>query len=158
MFQVKKCISVCIKHGIVKFEENKNSPTIYQAIPENIVLRARYPKFVYSTKVLFGDVAELIVENVLMNGSVLLSELVSKVTERLVSDVEQSSSKHDEHFVYQKCEDLIKGHYLKRLMLPRDLEENADDGKMSSNITNEQAYEIPPGVKQGKQFVVSLVV
>jgi len=146
---VKKCISVGIKHRIIKFEEYKKQPSTYEAIIESILLRARYPKFVYYAKMLFGDVAELIVESVLMNGAEIISDIVSKVTERLVSDMDQSSAKHDESFVYQKCEDLIKGHYLKRLELPTDLKENSTGGEISSHCTEDKAYEIPPGIKQG---------
>ena len=149
IFQVRKCISVGIKHRIIKFEENKKLPPTYQAIIDNILLRARYPKFVYSAKMLYGDVAELIVESILMNGAEMLSDLVLKVTERLISDADQSNAKHDEHFVYQKCEELIKGRYLKRLLVPKDLEENEIDGETSTFTTVEQAYEIPPGIKQG---------
>ena len=98
---------------------------------------------------LFGDVAELVIESVLMNGAELLSDLVLKVTERLASDNDQPNTKHDEHFVYQKCEDLIKGHYLKRLVLPNDLQEDDITGKGSNHSTSEKTYEIPPGVKQG---------
>lgn len=98
---------------------------------------------------LFGDVAELVIESVLMNGAEILSDLVLKVTERLVSDVDQPNTKHDEHFVFQKCEDLIKGHYLKRLVLPNDLEGDDIPGKRSDHSTEEKAYEIPPGIRQG---------
>ena len=154
---MKKCISVGIKHRIIKFEEYKKQPSTYEAIIENILLRARYPKFVYYAKVLFGDVAELIVENVLMNGAEIISDIVSKVTERLVSDMDQSSTKHDESFVYQKCEDLIKGHYLKRLLLPTDLKESSTGEEKSDHSTEDKAYEIPPGIKQGI-FILSQLV
>lgn len=146
---MKKCISVGIQHQIIKFEENKKTPTTYQAIPENILLRARYPKFVHSAKVLYGDVAELIVENVLMNGAQTLSHLVAKVTERIASDVEQANIKHDENIVYQKCEDLVKGHYLKRLKLSNDIEKEAAEGSEKEGNDEEKLYEIPAGILQG---------
>ena len=147
---MKKCLSVCIQHQLIKFEESQKTPTLYQAIPENILLRARYPKFVYSAKILFGDIAELIIENVLMNGAEVLSSIVLKVAERLESDVEQSNVKHDKKIVYQKCEELIKNHFLKRLNFPCDSEASADGGEQSKDNHEGQEYTIPPGVLQGR--------
>lgn len=135
---------------MVKFEEHKKMPTTYQAVPENILLRTRYPKFVYHTKLLYGDIAELIMENILMNGAEILSKVVSKVAERLDSEGGQASEvKPDEALVYQKCIELIKGHFLKRVPMQTDPELSAEDRERSNEIKEEEAFFVPPGILQG---------
>ena len=135
---------------MVKFEEYKKMPTTYQAVPENILLRTRYPKFVYHAKLLYGDIAELIIENVLMNGAEILSRVVSKVAERLDSEGGQPSEvKPDEALVYQKCIELITGHYLKRVPMQTDPELSAEDRERSNEIKEEEAFVVPPGILQG---------
>ena len=83
MSQVKKVLAVLIQHGIVSFELNKKGFVEYTASSHPVVLRGRYPRYVYTTKLLYGDEAELIVEELLHHGQQCMSETVSRVTERL---------------------------------------------------------------------------
>lgn len=53
---------------------------LYLAIPENILLRARFPRYVHTAKVLFGDAGELIVEDILQQGQSLMSEVSTQFT------------------------------------------------------------------------------
>eukprot|EP00795_Rhopilema_esculentum_P006470 gene6470-11923_t len=121
-------------------------PTTYKADVDVILLRSRFSKFVYNAKILYGDAAELIVETMLMDGAEILSKVVSKVAERLLSDNEQAGKKPDTNLVYQKCVELIKGRFLKRLALPRDSNESSEDEERRQIITETEAYSVPPGI------------
>lgn len=48
-----------------------------------ILLRTRFPRFIYTAKLLYGDTAELIVEEMLQHGQVTVSSVVQRVTDRL---------------------------------------------------------------------------
>ena len=48
-----------------------------------IVQRIRYPKYIYCAKTLYGDAAELVTEELLQNGQVLMTQVVENVTNKL---------------------------------------------------------------------------
>eukprot|EP00794_Sanderia_malayensis_P009936 gene9936-10956_t len=142
----KKCMCIAIQHQLARFEKNKNGPITYRAEIENILLRTRYPKFVYNAKVMFGDIAELIVESVLMNGADMLSRIVDIVSERLNSQDEQQSKISDSSIVCQKLVELIERHYLRRLVVPGEEDLLDEKGDNISELGDEEAFTIPVGV------------
>lgn len=48
----------------------------------------RYPRYIYTTKTLYGDTGELIVEELLLNGKMTMSAVVKKVADRLTETME----------------------------------------------------------------------
>lgn len=50
-------------------------------------MRPRFPVYLYSSKTLFGDVAELIVEELLLHGQLQMSEVITRVHTRLTVDL-----------------------------------------------------------------------
>jgi DNA-directed RNA polymerase III subunit RPC3 len=56
-----------------------------------ILGRVRYHKYVYSAKTLYGDAAELLVEEVLQHGQSLMSAVVVTVTDKLNEALDASS-------------------------------------------------------------------
>ena len=133
-------------------------PTTYKADVNVILLRSRFSKFVYNAKILYGDAAELIVETMLMDGAEILSKVVSKVAERLLSDNEQAGKKPDTNLVYQKCVELIKGRFLKRLALPCDSNESSEDEEKRQIVTETDAYSVPPGILLSKLDSIFLTI
>ena len=105
--QVKKALTILIKHNIVSYSRaDPAAPPEYFTNVNNILKRKRYPKYVYGAKQKFGDVAELVVETLLLNGSDILSRVSKIVAERL--DDESGEMKPDEELVVRKCKDLIE--------------------------------------------------
>ena len=100
---------------------------------------------------LFGDIAELIVENVLMNGAEIISRVIAKVAERLSSDDNLQNKKPDSSLVYEKCVELIDGHYLKRLPMPCNINASEESYDIQQREEREltEAFKIPYGIVQG---------
>jgi len=82
---VKRALCVLIQHNIVTFGYNKKGFVEYSAILEHILARPRYPMCLYTSKTLFGDVAELITEELLLHGQLQMSEVINKVHTRLTA-------------------------------------------------------------------------
>ncbi|XP_057308573.1 DNA-directed RNA polymerase III subunit RPC3-like isoform X2 [Hydractinia symbiolongicarpus] len=120
--EIKKSLSILVHHELVAYTKNKNGVTEYQARLDHILRRKRYQKYVYCAKSKFGDVAELVIENLLLNGCDTLSRVSKNVAERLESD-ETDDSRPDEGLVVQKCKELIVGHFLLRVRNPTTVEE-----------------------------------
>jgi len=137
--EVKKALTILIKHNIVSFARSDTSaaPEYFTNV-NNILKRKRYPKYVYGAKQKFGDVAELVVETLLLNGSDILSRVSKIVAERL--DDESGEVKPDEELVVRKCKDLIEGHFLIRVKDP-----NAIDAEAVEAEEDEQ-FVVPQGI------------
>ena len=48
---------------------------LYQVNLSNLLLRVRYPRYIHTSKELFGDAGELIVEDLLQQGQLLMSQV-----------------------------------------------------------------------------------
>ncbi len=150
LLQVKKCMCVALQHQLATYEVHKKRPITYRAAIDNILLRARYPKFVYNAKLLFGDIAELIVENILMNGADIISRIVVNVAGRLNSQDDQQGKNTDTSLVYQKVVALVSGHYLKRLPVTNEVRDGDDGDKDDAKQQEEEeAFLIPSGIIKG---------
>lgn len=147
--EVKKGLSILIQHHLVEYMSGRNGATEYNAILSNILLRRRFQKYVYCAKLKFGDVAELVVETFLLNGSDTLSKAAKRVSDRLASD-EMVEQRTDIDHVIQKCKELVKDQYLIRVRLPATTvaEETGGDSKKDEEeeMKDEECFVIPPGV------------
>ena len=81
--QVKVALTVLIQHNIVNFQQNKHGFVEYTVDVRSLLLHTRFPRYVYSAKTLYGDEAELIVEELLQHGQVSMASVVENVTQRL---------------------------------------------------------------------------
>ena len=120
IFQVKKSLSILIHHNLVTFGKNKNHITEFHLELDRVLNRKRFQKYVYCAKLKFGDVAELVVESLLLNGCDILSRVAKRVADRLEVDEE---SEPDATLVVQKCQELILAHFLIRVEDPNLTEE-----------------------------------
>ena len=64
-------------------EQNKRGFTEYGISVEAVLCRARIPRYIYCAKTLYGDGAELVIEDLLHQGQSLMSRLVNNVTNKL---------------------------------------------------------------------------
>ncbi|GAB1287886.1 DNA-directed RNA polymerase III subunit RPC3 [Apodemus speciosus] len=111
---VKKALCVLIHHNLVIYHVHKRGVVEYEAQCSRVLRMLRYPRYIYTTKTLYGDTGELIVEELLLNGKMTMSAAVKKVADRLTETMEDGKTMDyaevsnafvrlaDTHFV-QRC-------------------------------------------------------
>ncbi|KAK6179368.1 hypothetical protein SNE40_011749 [Patella caerulea] len=113
--QIKKGICILIQHNFVKFDRNKKGVTEYAINTDAVSLQLRYPRYIYCAKTLYGDAAELLVEELLQNGQSLMSIASERVTQRLNEALEATGNpKITSSLVRDKFGLLVKTHFLRR--------------------------------------------
>ena len=65
------------------FSLHKRGFVEYTAKVDQVLLIPRYPHYIYCAKTLYGDAGELIVEELLQHGQLMMSSVVDKVSQRL---------------------------------------------------------------------------
>uniref|UniRef100_A0A8D2EW78 DNA-directed RNA polymerase III subunit RPC3 n=1 Tax=Theropithecus gelada TaxID=9565 RepID=A0A8D2EW78_THEGE len=112
--QVKKALCVLIQHNLVSYQVHKRGVVEYEAQCSRVLRMLRYPRYIYTTKTLYSDTGELIVEELLLNGKLTMSAVVKKVADRLTETMEDGKTMDyaevsntfvrlaDTHFV-QRC-------------------------------------------------------
>ncbi|KAM9244306.1 DNA-directed RNA polymerase III subunit RPC3 isoform 2-T2 [Dugong dugon] len=112
--QVKKALCVLIQHNLVTYQVHKRGVVEYEAQCSRVLRMLRYPRYIYTSKTLYSDTGELIVEELLLNGKMTMSAVVKKVADRLTETMEDGKTMDyaevsntfvrlaDTHFV-QRC-------------------------------------------------------
>ncbi|XP_063481991.1 DNA-directed RNA polymerase III subunit RPC3 isoform X3 [Symphalangus syndactylus] len=112
--QVKKALCVLVQHNLVSYQVHKRGVVEYEAQCSRVLRMLRYPRYIYTTKTLYSDTGELIVEELLLNGKLTMSAVVKKVADRLTETMEDGKTMDyaevsntfvrlaDTHFV-QRC-------------------------------------------------------
>ena len=72
-----------MQHNLVTPEQNKRGFTEYGISVEAVLCRTRIPRYIYCAKTLYGDGAELVIEDLLHQGQSLMSRVVDNVTNKL---------------------------------------------------------------------------
>uniref|UniRef100_A0A1A8FAT5 DNA-directed RNA polymerase III subunit RPC3 n=1 Tax=Nothobranchius korthausae TaxID=1143690 RepID=A0A1A8FAT5_9TELE len=113
---VKKSLCVLMHHGACSFTSGRKgpgSPPEYQASCDCILRILRYPRYIYTSKTLYGDTGELIVEELLQRGHMTMSCTVKTVADRLSQNMEdgQSVDYSEVSSVFSK---LVETHFLQR--------------------------------------------
>lgn len=76
LLQVKKCLVVLIQHQLVSYGPHTSGKyVLYSVSVDNVQLRARYPRYIHAAKELYGDIGELICEDILQQGRTLMSQV-----------------------------------------------------------------------------------
>uniref|UniRef100_A0A8C5EQ17 DNA-directed RNA polymerase III subunit RPC3 n=1 Tax=Gouania willdenowi TaxID=441366 RepID=A0A8C5EQ17_GOUWI len=113
---VKKSLCVLVQHGLCSFSSGRKgpgSPMEYQTSPDRILRILRYPRYIYTTKTLYGDTGELIVEELLQRGHMTMSNTVKTVADRLTQNMEgQKTMEYSE--VSSSFSKLVETHFLQR--------------------------------------------
>lgn len=91
---MKKSLNVLVQQNIVTFEQNKRGFIEYLINVETILERLRYPRYIYCAKTLYGDAAELIVEELLKKGRALMTEIVKSVMTELNKALQTPGTEH----------------------------------------------------------------
>jgi len=82
--QVKEALAVLIIQNVVSFKVNDKAGGIteYSCIIGNIASRLRFEKYTLCVKKRHGDIADLIMNELLLHGQMSLSEMVDSVIEK----------------------------------------------------------------------------
>ena len=76
-------LAVLLHHNLATVEHNKRGFIEYGISVEAVLWRTRIPQYIYCSKTLYGDAAELVIEDLLHQGQSLMSRLVEAVTNKL---------------------------------------------------------------------------
>uniref|UniRef100_A0A3Q3IA40 DNA-directed RNA polymerase III subunit RPC3 n=1 Tax=Monopterus albus TaxID=43700 RepID=A0A3Q3IA40_MONAL len=113
---VKKSLCVLVQHGACVFSSGRKgpgSPTEYQTGCDRILRILRYPRYIYTSKTLYGDTGELIIEELLQRGHMTMSSTVKTVADRLTQNMEEGHSM-DYSEVSSTFSKLVETHFLQR--------------------------------------------
>ena len=127
-----------IQHHLVNYEQNKKGGTVYNAILSNVLLYLRFPRYTYCAKKLFGDAAELIMEEILLHGS----EQMSKVCKKVFTRLKGLGGNYSETDVMLIFADLVHGHFLQRVRPPLQ-----DDVEQAAIFNEQQQFVIPSAMQ-----------
>ncbi|XP_043508508.1 DNA-directed RNA polymerase III subunit RPC3 isoform X1 [Frieseomelitta varia] len=122
--KIKEALCVLIKHGFVVYSQTERGLE-YSLIYENILLILRYPKYMFFVKTMCGDESEMILEEVLMNGYITASEVITKTYKK----IEQSPSglQPSVPVLKEKFELLVKNQFLTRSLCTDTVEEKRNE-------------------------------
>ncbi|KAK3098436.1 hypothetical protein FSP39_019429 [Pinctada imbricata] len=149
--EVKKILCVLIQHNMVTFEKNKKGFIEYTIDGESIMYRLRFIRYIYCAKTLYGDAAELLIEELLQRGKMLMSEVITSVTGRLNEALEASGKPAiQESLVKDKFTNLVKSHFVQRCPSPL-LKENRVVGTETTE-NEEDLFKIPDIRKRKKSI------
>ncbi|XP_039661124.1 DNA-directed RNA polymerase III subunit RPC3 isoform X1 [Perca fluviatilis] len=113
---VKKSLCVLVQHGACVFRSGRKgagSPAEYQTCCDRILRILRYPRYIYTSKTLYGDTGELIIEELLQRGHMTMSGTVKTVADRLTQNMEEGRSM-DYSEVSSTFFRLVETHFLQR--------------------------------------------
>ncbi|XP_037001295.2 DNA-directed RNA polymerase III subunit RPC3 isoform X4 [Artibeus jamaicensis] len=124
--QVKKALCVLIQHNLVIYQVYRRGMVEYEAQCSRVLRMLRYPRYIYTAKTLYNDTGELIVEELLLNGKMTMSDLVKKVADRLTETMEDGKTM-DYAEVSSTFVRLADTHFVQRCPLVH-VTENSDPG------------------------------
>ncbi|NXG12586.1 RPC3 polymerase, partial [Sakesphorus luctuosus] len=81
--QVKKALCVLLQHHLAGWALSPRGPVQYEARRRQVLRLLRYPRYIYTAKALYGDAAELLVEELLLHGQMSRGRATNSVAERL---------------------------------------------------------------------------
>ncbi|KAM6910643.1 DNA-directed RNA polymerase III subunit RPC3 [Xenentodon cancila] len=133
---VKKSLCVLVQHGACVFTPGRKgpgSPTEYRACCDRILRILRYPRYIYTAKTLYGDAGELIIEELLQRGHMMMSSTVKTVADRLTQNMEEGHSVEYSE-VSSAFSKLVETHFLQRCP-PLTVAGTADSTTQDPNLT-----------------------
>lgn len=99
--QVRKVLTILIQHNLVSFVKSKRGLTEYFLESDAVLLRNRIPRYIHCAKSLYGDAAELVIEDVLHHGQVTMMSVVNSVTDKLNEALENAGMTYLSVLVFQ---------------------------------------------------------
>ena len=145
-----------IQHNLVKFQKNAKGQITYNANISNILTIPQYPKITYCAKVMFGDAAELMVEELLHHGSMTMSAVVASVTNRLLDPALSQADQLDYHDVAKQFVQLVESHLINRCLTDdiMVLSKSKEDDGAGLDVELDDRYDLPVGYVAGIVYIV----
>jgi len=115
--EVKRAIAILIQHNFVTFQASENYVNIaeYSILPHHVYCLLRYPKYLLMMKNLFGDEAEVLLEELLNQGQDSASNLIFRSVQRLREALEDDQvSSVSPLLLYEKLQNLAIKEYIIR--------------------------------------------
>ncbi|RUS80023.1 hypothetical protein EGW08_012193 [Elysia chlorotica] len=143
--QIKQALCSLIQQNIVTFHKNNAGLTEYSGSSDAILCRLRFPHYIHCAKTLFGDAAEFLVEELLVQGRSTLGDAVNKTVNKLNESLAVSKSSIPEisqNLIKDKVSILVKARLIRRCHdVSRD-----KDGKVISmdDMSNPEILFDPP--------------
>ncbi|XP_046864526.1 DNA-directed RNA polymerase III subunit RPC3-like isoform X3 [Xenia sp. Carnegie-2017] len=134
--KIRKALCQLIQHNLVKCQKNQRGFITYTGQLSNIFAIMYYPRFIQKAKMLFGDVAELIVEQLLLHGWMTMTSVVTRVTQRLHDPQAEASVAINEYQVSEQFANMASMHLLQHSTL-----ESIDPSKAPPNES--EKYQLP---------------
>ncbi|KAL1427525.1 hypothetical protein MTO96_017233 [Rhipicephalus appendiculatus] len=132
--KIKKSLMVLIHQNLANFEAHPRGTVKYSINADRVLCLVRYSRYIYCTKMLYGEAGEFIVEEILLNGRLCMSSVLQKVLER-----QQGAGIAES--VKEKFVDLVKTSFLCRVPYP---DPDAPASKIPSLILPDDVmYKIP---------------
>jgi DNA-directed RNA polymerase III subunit RPC3 len=148
--KVKKCLVVLIQHQLVLFEPHSSGKyVLYRVSLEGVQLRARYPRYILAGRELYGEVGELICEDILQQGQTLMSQCINRVAERLEQSVGTGPAAVSK-LIKTKFVSMVERHYLCRVKPPAT-EATLDSQSKEEGVPVFGKFELPSSLSGKKR-------
>ncbi|KAG8199949.1 hypothetical protein JTE90_006196 [Oedothorax gibbosus] len=138
--KVKLSLCVLIQHNFCEFFQDEKGRVWYTVKKESVLRLSNYERYAYCAQLLFGDPADLLVEEILNNGKLTMSEAIQKVVERLQDAKDTTGVDHSTEDVCKKFKLLVEYHHLIRCPYPQ-LSGNKKEENLS--VSEAQLFNIP---------------
>ncbi|XP_067929295.1 DNA-directed RNA polymerase III subunit RPC3-like isoform X1 [Watersipora subatra] len=107
--QVRLCLTIGIQHNYIFVSKHPRGFNEYSVDINAILHRLRYPSYVYCIKLLYGNVSEVLIEEILHHGQILHSQLIPRTINKLKKNVKEQVSNVE---ATEKLEVLIKARFV----------------------------------------------
>ncbi|CAG2113468.1 unnamed protein product [Medioppia subpectinata] len=163
---VKKSLMTLIQHNFVTSETNSKGFVEYTIDVEEVLSLLRYPKYIYVSKVLLGDEAEYMCEELLRHGVMTMSQTIQLVVNRLALALETNDCHNLVRNVHRVFTQLVSMHFIQRAHTLDDNQTNYTLIKTSEALQEEAdlMYSLPEinlnliAVKSGVESTDTVVV
>lgn len=148
--QVRKALCVLIQHNLATFQQHSRGFVTYQLDTEQVLLLLNYARYIYCAKTLYGDAAELIVEELLQHGQVSMARVCSRVEDRL-NEALREGKKVGPSLVREKFTSLVQTHFIQRCPELQQTE-TEERSRLPVLVPNEKLkYHLPLETETGKK-------
>lgn len=127
ILNVKKALITLIQHQFVTHETNSVGLTIYKIDVNRVINILRYPKFIYSAKMLYDDEGEYVIEELLKNGQLTMSDTIQRVVNRMAVALDENAKRNLPKKVHDVFAKFINTRFVQRTNIQTNKDDEDDD-------------------------------
>ncbi|XP_065587267.1 DNA-directed RNA polymerase III subunit RPC3 [Cyrtonyx montezumae] len=141
--QVRRALCVLLQQQLAVFEAQPRGAVHYAVRCGRVLRVLRYPRYIYTAKALYGDSAELVVEELLLHGCLSMSAAVRQVADRL-TDTMQDGQCMDYSDVVSAFTRLVDTHFVQRCpRVPDGVQDAPPPAAPTLVISDKDMYTLP---------------